>query len=259
MGGMKSSLGVKVLRGITGNRQDRIADEEPKKPQGQVYARGPALPKSWKRIYEQARPKNDERVKECKRHAHACSIFVDRTLNLNLAGREMRHFRKCLSFCNYLRCSGHLGLLPEHPFLNLIIRSLAARRADAPPAKYISKDAREQESSRVLRVQSSPAIAQKGPKTRQNKTENRPQQNYLRGPGIFALGDGGRIKDFHGRHIFGFLNPGHFVSLREEFVNRLMDLGIAVKIGPLHSQQWEILDRRIGISRVLRNLAHPLS
>src|SRR5437764_719850 len=120
MGGMKRRLGVEILRGVARNRQDRIANKKTEKPQGQVYRGGFPLPQGRQSIHQQSRTKDDERVEECKGHAHAAPVFMNRAMNLDLAGCEMRHLRECLLFYNYLRGSGHHSLLPEYPGSNLI-------------------------------------------------------------------------------------------------------------------------------------------
>src|SRR5437764_14410127 len=120
MGGMKRRLGVEILSGVARNRQDCIADKKTEKPQEQMHADGLPLPQDRQSIHQQSGTKDDQRIEECKGHAHAAPVFMNRAMNLDLAGCEMGHLRECLWFYNYLRGSGHHSLLPEYPGSNLI-------------------------------------------------------------------------------------------------------------------------------------------
>src|SRR5579859_1397710 len=118
---MKSSLRIKILRSVTGDSQDGVADQETKNPQvRQMQAEaGLPLPQRRQDVYQDSRTKHDKGIEERKGHSHPCPVFMDRPVDLDLAGCKMRHFRKRLLFCDYLRGSGHHSLLPEHPLLKV--------------------------------------------------------------------------------------------------------------------------------------------
>src|SRR5207302_110709 len=125
MGGMKSSLGIKILCRVAGDSQDCVADQETKNPQvRQVHADDLVLPQPRQDVHQHSRTKDDEGIEECKGHSHSRPVFMNGTVDLDLTGCKVRHFRKRLLLCDYLRGSGHHSLLPEHPLLKLIVRYL---------------------------------------------------------------------------------------------------------------------------------------
>src|SRR5690348_1744081 len=52
----------------------------------------------------------------------------------------------------------------------------------------------------------------------------------------------GRIDDLDARAFLGFLDLGEFISLRKRFKNRFLQLGVAVEIGVIHSEQRQFPD-----------------
>src|SRR5205085_5248618 len=108
MGGMKSSLGIKILGSVAGDSQDCVANQETKNAQmRQVHADDLVLPQPGQDVHQHSRTKDDEGIEECISHSHSRPVFMYWTVDLHLTGCNVRHLRKRLFFCDYLRGSGH--------------------------------------------------------------------------------------------------------------------------------------------------------